>query len=487
MTIIYKQLIALLPLCTIGVTILLILLNSAWKNNQIINMYITNVGINLSIYLTKYCKHYIPIYISPLITIDLFSIFCTTLILLSNLTISLSSYIWLKKLPKNKRNEFYLLLLISSIGSIILCSSEHFLTLFIGIELISITSFGIIGYDISSNKKKSIEITIHYILLSIVSSAFFLFGTSLLYSYFGELSFLKIKELLNNYTINHPVILTGLGMIITGIGFKLSIVPFHLLTPKIYQNLSSQNIIFLTTSKITIFLTTIRLFLHTSLNKNQTFCTLLMVLSSISIILGTFMALKQNNIKKLFSYSSITNFGYLTIGIITINKSYSLTIEAIGTYIIGYLISNIGIFNCISIISNIYSKEKNIHSLSFYKSLFWKHPYISLTFTISLLSFIGTPITLGFIGKIYIIILSIHNKLYWILPIIIIGNIIQIIYYMYIITIMFLPETETKKYIYTKYNKKNCFRNTIIITLTSIITILLGIHPQPLINILKSI
>ncbi|MCR3754917.1 MAG: NADH:quinone oxidoreductase subunit N [Candidatus Westeberhardia cardiocondylae] len=485
-------LIALLPLLTISITILIILLNITWKNNQTVNMYLTSIGLNLAIYFTKYCNQKIPIYIAPLITIDKFSIFYTNLILLGYLIINFSSHIWIKTILKNQRSEFYILLLISSIGSIILCSSENFLTLFFGIEIISLTLFGIIGYNIPKGHNKSLEITTYYIILSIISSSFLIFGIALIYAYCGDLSFYNIKELLQHNTllINHPMILIGVCMITIGIGFKLSLAPFHYLSPQIYQQSPSQHIIFITINKITIFLATMRFFSHTLLIHNKTLCQLLISLASISILLGTCMALKQKNIKKLLSYSSIATLGYLTISLTTITPHYSLTIEGTGVYILGYLIATIGVLNIISIISKIYTTEKKTqktHLTSFYKGLFWKHPYISIAFTTFLLSLAGIPITIGFIGKLYIIMLSIHNQIYWVTIITIIGTIINMLYYIYIITILYLPTKKTEKNKIIQFKHTNYYRNFIIIIFSTLTTIFLGIYPKPLITILQTI
>ncbi|MCR3756224.1 MAG: NADH:quinone oxidoreductase subunit N [Candidatus Westeberhardia cardiocondylae] len=484
-----QELIALLPIFIIGFTILIILLNIIWTKNHTISMYITNIGLNLALYFIKYQNNKIPIYITPLISIDTFSIFYTNLILLGNLINSVLSYTWLKSVPNNQKNEFYLFILIASIGNIILCSAEHCITMFVGIELISLSLFGIIGYNILYNKE-SLKIIINYIILSMISSSFFLFGIALIYAYIGELSFCKIKELLNNSIVYSNIILIALSMIIAGLGFKLSLVPFHLIIPKLYQTSHPQTIIFLLLNKTTVFLTTLRFLLQTSIAQNKNFCTLLIVLSSISIILGTCMALKQDNIKKLLSYSSISNFGYLTIGLTTIKQNYSLTMEAIGIYLTSYLLANIGILNIIDIITHIYSKKKlctnkiKTNSLYFYKGLFWKHPYISLLLTIFLLSLAGIPMTLGFVGKIYIMTLGIHNKIYWLNIIIIIGNTISIIYYIYIITILFIPNSINNK---TKFHLNQYYKNIIILTLFTLCIIILGIYPKPLITILKTI
>lgn len=191
MTITPQHLIALLPLLIVGLTVVVVMLCIAWRRNHFVNATVTVIGLNLALLSLYFVGQLLSatdgsLNVTPLFRVDSFSMLYIGLVLLSSLATSTFAYPWLQGYPDN-RDEFYLLVLIATLGGIVLACANHLAALFIGIELISLPLFGLIGY--AYRQKRSLEAAIKYTILSAAASSFLLFGMALLYAESGDLSF----------------------------------------------------------------------------------------------------------------------------------------------------------------------------------------------------------------------------------------------------------------------------------------------------------
>ncbi|QJC29654.1 NADH-quinone oxidoreductase subunit NuoN [Enterobacteriaceae endosymbiont of Plateumaris pusilla] len=490
-----KNLILLLPLIIIITTTIIILISISIKRNNFVHLIITVSGLFftlISILYNMYNK--INIINNTLFIIDNYSYFYTIILLLISIITCIIAYPWLLNYFYNK-DEFYLLILISSIGGIILTCSNNFISMLVGMELISIPIFGLIGYNFKL--KNSLEASIKYTILSSIATSFFILGISLIYIDYGSLNFTYISKqhLLNSIVNNISVI--GLVLILVSIGFKLSLVPFHLWTPDIYQGSPTVVTMFLSTfSKISIFTSLVRLLIHfTNISSNRLILSNLLIFISItSIIFGNFLALSQNNIKRLLGYSSIAHLGYMLIILIyniIIPNNILFSLETMGIYIISYILNNIGIFTVISIISNLNIKQQyknDIDNLDYYRGLFWYNPILSFIMTIMFLSLAGIPITLGFISKFYLILLIIKMKIWYLLFIVILGSAAGLYYYLRVIINLYLSPYNNKLSLLifsNNLNTKKFFISKYLILVLTILTFLLGIYPEPIIHFIR--
>ncbi|AGI27259.1 NADH-quinone oxidoreductase chain N [Candidatus Portiera aleyrodidarum] len=456
----------ILPIIFLFITLIILIITISFYRKNFIILLITIIGLLISLLsiLWIYNK---PTLIYPLIIIDNYSLYYTFLILISALYCSIFSYTYL-----NKNEEFYMLLICSTIGAILLVFSMHMATLFIGLELMSIALYGLIVY--LRNDLKALESGIKYMVLSSMASCFLLFGMALLYFYYGNLTFTNYYFIIDNNIAIWTII--GIVLIIISLGFKLSIIPFHMYTPDIYEGSIAPITAFIATvSKISVFVALIRLLLILP-NLNKIWTNVITIISIITIIFGNILALKQNNLKRILGYSSIANLGYLLTVIIAMQMHHSkFILETINIYLLTYTLTTLGIFGIISIINN----EKE--NLSYYKGLFWIKPDLTIILTIMLLSLAGIPITAGFIGKVYILLTAITYQLWFILLSIILGNSIGIYYYLRIITYLYM-NINNKKIIYNKQS----FVYYFVISL-SLIILVFGIFPQTLISLIRRI
>ncbi|EIS04614.1 NADH-quinone oxidoreductase subunit N, partial [Yersinia pestis PY-48] len=383
----------MLPLLIVGLTVVVVMLSIAWRRDHFINATLTVIGLNLALLSLYFVGQVGPMDVTPLMRVDGYSMFYTGLVIIASLATSTFAYPWLVGYPDN-REEFYLLVLIAALGGILLASANHLASLFLGIELLTLPLFGLIGY--AYRQKRSLEASIKYMLLSAAASSFLLFGMALLYAESGSLSFVGLGQSLSDSMVHQPLILAGLGMMIVGLGFKLSLVPFQLWTPDVYQGAPAPVSTFLATaSKIAIFAVVMRLFMYAPAADSEAVRLVLSIIAVASILFGNLMAISQTNIKRLLGYSSIAHLGYLLIALVAVQThELALPLETIGVYLAGYLFSSLGAFGVVSLMSSPY-KGPDAESLFSYRGLFWHKPILSAVMTVMMLSLAGIPMTLG--------------------------------------------------------------------------------------------
>src|ERR1035437_2860514 len=341
----------------------------------------------------------VPHTIEPLFIIDGYSMFFLGIIIISALLVALLSYDYIKQLDGVKE-EYYIIIFTSTLGASLLAVANHFVLFFLGIETLSISLYILIAFQRS--KSNSIEAGIKYLILASVSSAFLLLlfflvahskNTSSVTIEFGAI----VAALVTHDPLS-PLVLSGFGMMMVGIGFELALVPFHMWTPDVYQGAPAPVSAYIATvSKGAVMAILIRFFFILRGFNNHYLFFAISGIAILSMFVGNILAIRQKNIKRLLGYSSIANMGYLIIILLTgSNKG----IQASIFYLISYFFTTIGAFGVISLLSTCEFEAEKIED---FKGLFWKRPWIAIVFTLSLLSLAGIPLTAGFIAKFYVI------------------------------------------------------------------------------------
>jgi len=479
MTITPQQLIALLPLLIVGLTVVVVMLSIAWRRNHFVNATLAVIGLNLALLSLYFVGQAGPMDVTPLLRVDGYAILYTGLVILASLATCTFAYPWLATYPDN-HEEFYLLVLIAALGGIVLASANHLASLFIGIELISLPLFGLVGY--AFQQKRSLEAAIKYTILSAAASSFLLFGMALVYADSGNLGFVALGKSLNDGLIQQPLLLAGLGLMIVGFGFKLSLVPFHLWTPDVYQGAPAPVTTFLATaSKIAIFAVLMRLFMYAPMTDSEGVRTVLGIIAVASMLFGNLMAISQSNIKRMLGYSSIAHMGYLLVALVAV-QTHQLSLETVGVYLAGYLFSSLGAFGVVSMMSSPYSGP-DADSLYSYRGLFWHRPVLSAVMTVVMLSLAGIPMTLGFIGKFYVLAVGVSADLWWLTAAVVLGSAIGLYYYLRVTVSLYLTPPEMamrdapSNWAFTA--------GGIVVLVSAILVLLLGIYPQPLISLVN--
>jgi NADH-quinone oxidoreductase subunit N len=384
-----------------------------------------------------YVLPFAPHQIESLLIFDSYGVLFLGAIFVMSLLITLLSFVYLNN-HSGEREEYFIILFVAALGSSILVLANHFITFFLGLETLSISLYVLIAY--LKYRDYSVEAGVKFLVIASVATAFLLFGMALIYAATGTMSFTGIGKALEISGLS-PLLLAGLGMMIVGIGFKLALVPFHMWIPDVYQGAPAPITTFIATiSKGSVLAIALRFFFEIRGYQHKILIVTISVMAILSMFTGNLLALKQTNFKRLLAYSSIAHLGYLLITLLT---GTAFGIQAAVFYLISYMITTVGAFGVISILSVCESESENIENL---KGLFWKNPWIAIVLSLTLLSLAGIPLTAGFMAKFYLVLAGIGSGL-WILVIsLIINSVISLYYYLRVIRIMFTP-SETARYL----------------------------------------
>ncbi|CAD5378876.1 NADH:ubiquinone oxidoreductase, membrane subunit N [Pseudomonas sp. OF001] len=478
-----QHLTALLPLLVTGATAVIVMLAIAWKRHHGQTFLLSVAGLNLALLAILPALGVTPLEVTPLLRIDSFALYYSALIIAATLACLTLTHAYLggasgKGYPGN-REELYLLMLLACAGGIVLVSAQHLAGLFIGLELLSVPTYGLIAYAFFN--RRSLEAGIKYMVLSAAGSAFLLFGMALLYAESGSLSFAGIGASLAADGLGQLVQI-GVGMMLIGLAFKLSLAPFHLWTPDVYEGAPAPVSAFLATaSKVAVFAVLLRLYQVSPAFADGWLGQLLSLLAIASILVGNLLALLQSNLKRLLGYSSIAHFGYLLIALIA---SKGLASEAIGVYLLTYVLTSLGAFGVITLMSTPY-QGRDTDALFEYRGLFWRRPYLTAVLAVMMLSLAGIPLTAGFIGKFYVVAAGVENQQWWLLGALILGSAIAVYYYLRVMVSLFLVEPSLQR----RDAPQHWAQQTGGVMLLAVagLTLLLGVYPQPLLALVQNV
>jgi NADH-quinone oxidoreductase subunit N len=348
------------------------------------------------------------------------------------LIVLLQSVQWLKK-EENKHNvlEFFVLMISTLIGMNFMISSGDFLMFYLGLELATIPIAALAAYE--RGKIKSAEAGIKLILSSALSSGILLFGISILYMISGSIYFDEVALHMQNAT---PLMALGLVFFFAGMGFKISLVPFHLWTADVYEGapISVTSYLSVISKAAAAFILTIILF--------KVFGQLVYLwqgivytLAVLTMTVGNLFAIRQNNLKRFLAFSSIAQAGFILLGII---NAGSLGMTTIIYFALIYIFSNLAAFGVVGAVANFSGKE----NISDYNGLYKTNPKLSLIMMLALFSLAGIPPVAGFFGKFFLFTAAAQGGFYWLVFIAVANATISLYYYLLVIKAMFINKNE---------------------------------------------
>ncbi len=471
----------LIPLIIIAAaSIVIMLLIAIKRNHQVVNL-ISLIAFGFAFISLFKISHLVPVTISPLFIVDGYALFYIGLLVAAAFTVTLLSYSYLEQQNGNVE-EFYILLFIATLGSSVLVISRHFISFFLGLEILSVSLYVLISY--LRNFENALEAGIKYLILAAASSAFLLFGMALVYADLGTMDFTRIATKIMSASTTLPLSLAGFSMIIIGIGFKLAVVPFHMWTPDVYEGAPAPVTGFVATvSKGGMFALLLRFFSEIRITNYQSLMIVFGIIAVASMLIGNLLALKQNNVKRILAYSSIAHLGYLLVAFLAAGK---MGIEAATFYLVAYFITTLGAFGIITVLSG---KEREAGDIEDYRGLFWTKPVIASVFTIMLFSLAGIPLTAGFIGKYYLLASGVHASLWLLVIVLVASSVIGLYYYLRIITAMYSQkdeDTETSEETILISKKGYFLSSSIAIAALTFLLFWFGIFPAGIMTVIKS-
>jgi NADH-quinone oxidoreductase subunit N len=337
-----------------------------------------------------------------------------------------------KPIDDERMGEYCSLLIFSSLGMMLMVSSNDLLMVFLSMEFVSLCCFVLAGFI--RKDRKSLEGALKYFLIGAVSSGIFVYGVSLIAGITGSVNFFSIAKWVkvNGMT---PLFAGSALMMLAGFGFKIAMVPFHMWAPDVYEGAPTTITAYLSVASkaagIAVILRTFTAGMNIELNM------VIAVISAATMTIGNLLAISQNNVKRMLAYSGIAHVGYMLMGFAS---GGDLGIESVVIYNLAYLFMNLGAFACVIAIFNIIGSD----DINNYAGLSAKNPFLSLVFFLFLLSLAGIPPTAGFIAKFYVFSAAIDNGFIWLAVIGALNGVIALYYYMRITYNMYFKTGNTE-------------------------------------------
>jgi NADH-quinone oxidoreductase subunit N len=332
--------------------------------------------------------------------------------------------------------EYFTLLLGSIAGMTVLASAENLVTLFIGIELLSIPLYVLCATEITS--RASLESGLKYLVIGSVGSGTLLYGLAFVYGATGATDFASISAAIGDrVSASDPLLLTGIALAATGLAFKASIAPFHQWTPDVYQGAPTPVTAFMAVAtKAAAFAVFLRLFAEAFPDVQPTWGDALTALAFATIIIGNVGAIPQRSLKRMLGWSGVAQAGYILTGVIVATK---LGLQAMVFYLAIYLVMNMAAFAVVIARERVSPAGDDISS---FEGLGRADPWLAWPLTIAMLGLAGFPATAGFIGKFYLLQAAVDGGYEWLAVMIVVGSVISLGYYLRVIAAMWMGPIE---------------------------------------------
>jgi NADH-quinone oxidoreductase subunit N len=336
------------------------------------------------------------------------------------------------------RGEYFALLLGSVTGMIVLVSAENLITLFIGIELLSIPLYVLCGSEL--RRRTSLEAGLKYLIIGSLGSGTLLYGLALVYGATGQTDLAAIGNAIGGrVSATDPLVLTGIALAATGLAFKASVAPFHQWTPDVYQGAPTPVTTFMAVAtKAAAFGVFLRLFYEAFGNVNVHWADAIAALAYVTIIIGNVGALPQRSLKRMLAWSGVAQAGYILAGIVVDTQ---LGMQAMFFYLAVYLLMNVAAFAVVIARERVSPVGDDIASI---EGLGRADPLLAVAMTVAMLALAGFPATAGFMGKFYLLRAAVDGGWTWLAIFIVVGSVISLGYYLRVIAAMWMAPAEVE-------------------------------------------
>ncbi|MEE8126456.1 MAG: NADH-quinone oxidoreductase subunit N [Nitrospirales bacterium] len=419
---------------------------------------------------------------SDLVVVDSYAAFWKMLLyLVSGMTILLSmSYL---KEEKIDLAEYYAFVLLALAGMMIMVSGADLLVIYLGLELMSITLYIMVGFK--RFEARSIEASAKYFVLGAFSSGILLYGISLLFGMTGSTRLAEISIAVSERGLDDPLVSLALMLVIVGFGFKVAAVPFHMWTPDVYQGAPTSVTVFMAVaSKAASFAAFLRVLLEAFGGVKPNWNLLILAVCLGSVALGNLVAIVQTNVKRMLAYSSIAHAGYALIGIVVAGWVGAETdistrgVSSLMLYLAIYSFMTLGAFAMVSILRNGGLEGEEIEDFSGLAKRHKGGAFLMLVFMVSLA---GIPPTAGFIGKFYLFMAAVNAGLAWLAIFALIFAAISAFYYLRVVMVMYMREPSSEQELNTHLVLNP--QVTVVLACAVAGVLLLGVYPGPLVSV----
>jgi NADH-quinone oxidoreductase subunit N len=401
-----------------------------------------------------------------MVVLDNYALFVDVVICYAAALVILLSIDYLRR-EGLQSGEYYALLLFSASGMMLMASANDLVVVFLALELMSLCLYVLAG--LFKTRLDSGEASMKYFLLGSFASSFMLYGIALTYGATGSTGFDRITAAAAAPAGRSLMFFVGLGLMLVGLGFKISAAPFHMWAPDVYQGApTSVTTMIATGSKAAGFAALIRLLLGSLRSAQADWTPLLWGLAVVTMTLGNVVAIAQSNLKRMLAYSSVAHVGYMLVGLVAGGTSGA---GAVLYYLLAYTFTTAGTFGVITLCERMGEEAVEVEQ---YAGLGRRHPLLAAALTLFLLSLVGIPPLAGFVGKFYLFGAAVQGGYVWLAVIAVLNSAIAAYYYLRVIVFMYMrePDGETAAWVPS-------FAGGVALAVAAVGIVLLGVMPAP--------
>ena len=369
-----------------------------------------------------------------MVVLDPFALFFNVVIGYATGLVILLSMDYIRR-EGQEAGEFYILILLSSLGMMLMASAGDLIIVFLGLETMSIALYVLTGFF--RHRLEAGEASLKYFLMGAFASGFFLYGIALIFGATGSTNLDRIANAVAAGAGRDPMLAVGFGLLLVGFGFKISAVPFHMWAPDAYEGAPTSITAFIATgSKAAAFASLLRVLLTSLRGAPLDWPMLMWGMAAITMTVGNVVALAQQNIKRMLAYSSIAHVGYMLVGVVA---GGSLGNGSVLFYLLVYTFTTAGAFGAVLLLER---NGREAVQLADYGGLATRHPVLAVALSVFLLSLIGIPPTAGFVGKFYLFGAAVKSGYVWLAVIGVLNSAVAAYYYLRLIVFMYMREPE---------------------------------------------
>lgn len=429
----------IVPLLVLFITGILILLVDAFasKGQKDKASYVALLGIAvglLSLLWPLPADHEL---FSGMLYADTFTVFFHAVLMLGTFMMILLSMGTLEKEHFKLSGEYYALLLFSTMGMMMMVQAAHFIMVFLGLEVLSISIYILVG--VFRDQSRSNEASLKYFLLGAFSSGFLLYGLTFLYGATGSLSLSTMATFLSDKSewLRNTYLLIGTALVLVGFSFKMALVPFHMWTPDVYEGAPTPITAYMAVAvKAAVFASLARIFWMALPTIQPYWIPVLWVLSVVTMMVGNITALVQDNVKRMLAYSSIAHAGYILMALVAVSDN---GLSGMLIYLLAYTFMNVGAFGVVIVLQDRFGMGENVAD---YRGLGMRYPFLGAVMTLFLFSLAGIPPTAGFVAKFFVFGAVIQAGQIWLAVIGVLNSVVAVYYYLRLVVNLYSRPSE---------------------------------------------
>ena len=434
---------SILPVMIVAGWALLLLVVDLWipRNRKGITALLTASGLAIALGFVLASSGSTILGFNQMVVLDGFASFLQVLFLVSGMAAVALAYDYIQRMNIN-HGEFYVLMMFSIAGMMLMSQAYNLLMVFLSLELLSIPLYVLAGF--ARTRLESEEASLKYFLLGAFASGFVLYGTALIFGATGQLDFVGIAAVVTAGSANSVLFMIGSALLLVGFGFKVAAVPFQMWTPDVYQGAPTPISAFMSVAvKAAGFAALMRVLLVIFPSMSENLTPILWALAALTMVVGNVVALAQNNIKRILAYSAIAHAGYILMALVAYGNGEVVrnSIAATLFYLVAYGLTSLGAWALVVVIEREYGKGLMLDDLS---GIGKSYPWLGVAMLVFMLSFAGVPLTMGFWGKFYLFRTALQAGFVGLAIIGLLTSVASVYYYLRIVVYMFMKPGEPK-------------------------------------------